>query len=1384
MKPLLRTGWLFGCLSVGGGVAAAPADAPTQGALSVGGAVSGSQAGVSAEGEQRAQPKAAARPAPGAAQAPPAAAPPNPSREQVGAFEELRAEYKHYERTAEEYQKILTSIVKHHFEERRRRVVSGLSEQIDEEQVKVGEARQEAIRRLEEFIRVYSGDNAHPESTPDAMYRLAALYEERARADFDADLTEGLKPAIALYRRIIEGFPDYREIAGVHYYLGHAYLDSGELDQAQQAWRALVCANHYSVRTDVVTPEQILIQPLPQDHDERYWQEWYARNPIPFDQMTRGERARSTVIGTKEQELEYINPYAGCEPLAQETKPGEEPRYIAEVWWQLGNYHFDQLGKGGPYAFNRAATTYELAMEYKKPPLYGVAMYKRAWTYFKQQRYRTAVNWFVNLLFYADEQEEKTGDPGADFRAEAYTYIAGSLTYVDFSGPPPGDPYIPRNDVLDLETDPLVAEEKMAIAIERVQDPELIPQDEKWTVEIYKAVADEFREIAQHRNAIRTLELTLQRFPLDRDAPRMQNEVAELYDEIARAAPEGSAVREEASNAALSARTALSEYVGDTAWTRANQDDPEAIQQAELLVRRGLQRAAADHTNYARAYVSRARQVNDEAQQRLLIEKAIDEYRLAARGWAAYIEQDPNAVDAYESRFWLADARFWSVVLQVQLGQSPSPAEVEAAEIAAKRVRDSNEDDQYLQPAAYYLVVIADKVLEDRYREYQATGGASGLPELTSVTFEGEGDERRPVKLEIPAEVLAAVEARDEYNARIAYESDPQRNGLLYAFQAADYFFVYGDFDEAERRFVPIMEAHCGSNEWGYQAWEKLISMSNFRGDTERSRELVEGRSCAFDEETRAAEEAIRTPVKQGVAYLDARKLYEEAEQMPDGPERDRKWRQAAAAYKVALDAAPDRDEAPEAAMNGAYAYKQVGDYDKAIAMYELFISRYGNEKRLAQLRQGDPTASPPVEPDPSKFEERVKFLKMAYDALANAYVLFFDYPKAASTFDDISENANFTQEDRRVAAQQAMNLYASLGDTKGMQSARNRFARLGASREELAEADFVVASSALKQWDASSPDSGANAQARQRAELAMRNYYETNRNRSEARRYVVEAAYWVAKMKAAARSGQEREWWDNTIRAFEAYKADAPKNAEGTSSALGSRQATMAAEGAYTLLDREIRKEFDYDTGHHHFAGTPQDVLTQYQSAARQAKTWFDRLQKIIDDYASPEWGTAAVARQGSLYDSLRTGLYNTRPPELKMFDDRTERMLRTAEESDNLELQEKADAVRVKVETAWQENRDRELEGADQVMVDRYSRAITMARRYNVSNPAVVRAIQRLAFFTDVIGEAKLKAYTEQVPDMDYEEGLFLRIRPGLVSAPPPKAMPELAPSQAGAP
>lgn len=1293
-----------------------------------------------------------------------------PTAKQLEVLSLLEGEVNDYESSARDFQGRLTTIVRHHYEERRRRVLTAIDKEIAFQKGSLGDARDEAIRRLEAFVARYSGENADPQATPDAMLRLAALYEEKARSDFDTDLTEALKPAIALYRDIVVQFPNYEEMAAALYYLGHAYTDSGRLDEAQQAWRMLVCANRFQVKPAGGDEFGILVQPLPQDHDDRYWNEWYNKNPLPLD--TLGGRADLNQLGVKEEELTFIDPYATCQAVPQEVNPGDDPRYVAEVWWQIGNFHFDQLDpKGGPYNLNRAVSAYDYSLKYEKPPLYGVAMYKQAWAFFKQQRYRAAIDYFSKLLHYADEQEAQTGDPGADFRAEAFTYIAGSLTYVDLDGPPPEDPFIPRNDVLDTELDPLKAEEKMALAIDRVQDPELVPQDKQWTVGIYKALAREFIEISQKRNAIATMELTVDKFPLDRDAPEMVHRVAELYDELARLAPQGSEARQELGKKALLARTKLSSYVGTTAWTDANKDDPEALAQAEELARVGLQRAAADHTNYARAYKEAAFRLSDASAQAAQLEHAIEEYRLAAQGWAAYIQQNPAATDVYESSFWLADAQFWTAVLQVPLGRMPTDAEIDAAYKAASAVRDSNADDKYKQPAAYYVVTLAEKILDAEAQAYEESGGEQGIPRREEVSFvEGAGEEKKVKKEEVPGPVQAAICARDEYNAAIPLSEDPEKNGLMYASQAADYFFVYGQFEEARRRYYPIYRKYCGKNEWGYNAWEKLISMSNFLGNATESRLLVESSSCAFDEETKLAEDAIRTPVKIGVAYLDAAALFKKAMGMEDGPERDRTWRAAAGAYKVALDAAPERDEAPEAVMNGAYAYKQVGEYDKAIAMYKLFIKNYGDSKTMATLKTSEP----------EKYQERAKYLNDAYQALAGAYVLFFDYPKAAETFDAISTVEHFDRGPRKDAAKQGLMLYVNLDDRNGMLKMRRIYESLGAEPKELAEADFLVASAALKKWDPNSPDKGANKAARTLAESAMNNYYQENRNRSSSYRYVVHAAYKVAESKLAGGGVGQEEWWKKTIEAFDKYAAGAPKQG-GKSEALGSEEASMAAEAEYRLIDKDLTAQFDYETGHHRYKGTVVDVIKEYTADAKEAKKWYDRLQVVVDKYVSQKWATVAIARQGSVYDSLRTGLYNTRPPELKMFTAQQERALRIAEESDNLDLQDKADQIRTQVNDAWRKKRDEELDSADRVVVDRYAVSVMLAQRYNLSHAAVTRAIRRLAFLTDVTGEAKMSEYTANNKDLKYEAGMFQRMRPGMFLPPEVGALPPPAPTGA---
>ena len=121
----------------------------------------------------------------------------------------------------------------------------------------------------------------------------------------------------------------------------------------------------------------------------------------------------------------------------------------------------------------------------------------------------------------------------------------------------------------------------------------------------------------------------------------------------------------------------------------------------------------------------------------------------------------------------------------------------------------------------------------------------------------------------------------------------------------------------------------------------------------------------------------------------------------------------------------------------------------------------------------------------------------------------------------------------------------------------------------------------------------------------------------------------------------------------------------------------------------------------------------------------------------------------------------------------------MKKAENSDNPDLQEKADALRVKVQNAWRDRRDQELNSADQIMVDRYGNAVVLAKRYSVSNPEVTRAIRRLAFFTDVVGEAKMQQYTSTTKDLNYSAGMFPRMRPGQATTAPPQGLPPPLPA-----
>jgi tetratricopeptide (TPR) repeat protein len=1336
--------------------------------------------------------------------------PPPPTPQQVSALAAMREEVDAYEKGARDYRDTVTDIIKIHYEAKKKDVLSGLDREIAIEKGELKKARDTAIRRLEEFIETYKGPRADPEATPDAMYRLAALYEERARSEeASAPLEEGLKDAIRLYKRVLNEYPKYREISAIYYFLGHALNDSGRVPEAQQVWRSLVCQNHfkYPTKADPKDPEKDFVEKMPQDNDEAYWTGWRRKYNNPKSPTQ------------KNPETFYAEVYPeDCMPVPQTgLRPGEDPKYVAEVWWQIGNWEFDQLDlpsgvtKEDPAAvwgYNRAASAYQHGMKFKKPPIYGVGLYKYAWTLFKQQRYESATREFVKLLLYTDEQEKITGDRGADFRGEAYTYIAGSLTNIDFKGPEDWEPYIMRPDILDTEPNPDLAEKKLHVAIDRVKDPTLIPQDKPWTIEVYRALAYEFRSLNQFSNAIEIYTTMLQKWPMDPTAPDTQNAVAETYDQMNITKKPGTPEHDATAQHALEARTKLASYIGNTPWTEANKDNPAAIQNAERLVRGGLRQAAAQHTTNGRAAVEQAQQTNDKTKQIDLLSRAATEYKLAAVGWQGYLKQDENSPDAYESRYWNADARRQYVRIQVTLHNvdsrqflEPSKKDIDEAYLAAIEVRDSNEDDKYLDNAAFFAVDVSDVDRDLGYARYNDSKGTVGIQKREDVKFDSTDENtRNVVKETIPPVVMQSMTACEDYVKAVPPNLDAGHRGLDYQYYVAEEYFLYGDFAQAKGRYDRMWKDNCKRNEYGYKAWERLLTIATVTRNVDEVQRLAEAEkkeSCAFNAEQQTASGKTTGPISQELAYIKARNKFEEACEAkvgnpcknPDAPSKRKTWREAGELYEAALSAAPARRDAPEGAMNAAYAYKQIGEYNKAIALYNKFISEYGSDAQLNALEKGDPKTK--SQPDPKQYNERVQSLGIAYDALGTTYYSFFNYQKAAETYEKVSANDRFDEAKRREAARNSMILYANIAQRDKMLAEYNTLRKLHPTPEDKANADYLVASFDAKQWDRAGADTGSNRQTRMTAEGALQQYYMANRGTAGAAKYVVEAAYTVAKMKKVGNEADAKQWFTNTVGAWDNYRAKAGAEAQK------APFVDYAAEAAFTLLDDEITAKFDVPDKHK-YSGSVVDVLGQaagtgadgkpqaakkgkYQLNAEEAQKWDLKLEnEVIKKYESLEWVPAAFARQGAIFDTLRSGLYFTvqgkGPGKIALLTTQQERMLDTMRNSGRQDLMDKADQLEDAVKDFFKQKKQQELDGADEVMIRRYSTAVAYARKFNVKGPAITKAIGRLAYYTDIIGDAKMQQYVTSTPDpttkgaskLPYGSNQYVQTRPGLTSLP----------------
>src|SRR5450631_2596733 len=171
----------------------------------------------------------------------------------------------------------------------------------------------------------------------------------------------------------------YKELAGIYCFLGDALTEQTKTAEGQAVWRALVCAKSPSVGgysyplsydPAIVGPDK----PLKQDNTADYWQKWRSVHWKPESIHTKGAAKGPLKKGqTDDSDTRYVEVYpTDCVGIPQPNlRVGEEQKYVAEIWWQIGNWEFENDDLGGgvvdgfPYAafdFNRAASAYSNSM--------------------------------------------------------------------------------------------------------------------------------------------------------------------------------------------------------------------------------------------------------------------------------------------------------------------------------------------------------------------------------------------------------------------------------------------------------------------------------------------------------------------------------------------------------------------------------------------------------------------------------------------------------------------------------------------------------------------------------------------------------------------------------------------------------------------------------------------------------------------------------------------------------------------------------------------------------------------------------------------------------------------------------------------------------------
>lgn len=328
-----------------------------------------------------------------------------PEREPLSAAEaevlrQAEIDFLRFQEAANGHHRRLREILITEFADRSAALEKRYAERIRRAEAEKKKRHLDTIALLEKFIEEHPG---HPQFTPDAMFRLANLYldqaereleEREAAGNFDDPVADYSK-SLALWERILQGFPEYRQRPGTLYLLAY-YGRVVDERRSLTLFLALVCANKHN---------------------------W---NDAPPSMPTR-EQAKAV-----SDSRELVNPYSDCVPAR-----GADDALLQHAWVRgVGDHHFSIPGE-----LNEAIAAYSKMDTDETAPLYAEGLYKLAWSYYRRDFLIEAIDNFDKSVRIYDQTIAAGKQPKLELRDEALQYIAVSFTD-PWDGEPDADPVV------------------------------------------------------------------------------------------------------------------------------------------------------------------------------------------------------------------------------------------------------------------------------------------------------------------------------------------------------------------------------------------------------------------------------------------------------------------------------------------------------------------------------------------------------------------------------------------------------------------------------------------------------------------------------------------------------------------------------------------------------------------------------------------------------------------------------------------------------------------------------------------------------------------------------------------------------------------------------